>query len=120
MEVPTSEIVRTLDAIVPESFETDADRHEAMEAARRLLARLQTPYERTVTLTWSEPVMIAGIQTLQDLGVWKEWAEKHKLDGNTAQSLENIVNMCNVTVEPNLIRKNFIRCFGFSANKRNC
>lgn len=84
-----------------------------MEAARRLLARLQTPYERTFTLTCAEPMTIAGVQMLQNLEVWKQWTEKHHQRGNNAQSLEDILDMCNVPVEPNLMRENRTLVFFF-------
>lgn len=37
---------KMLDSVPPESFQSDTDRYEAKEAARRLLARLETPFER--------------------------------------------------------------------------
>lgn len=101
----TQEITRSLDSIRPESFVTDADRFAAMQAARRLVARLETPFERAVSLTWTEPVLFAGIKVCQDLGIWNKWTEKHKAQGNRPQSLDDIVAMCDCDVEANLLRK---------------
>lgn len=43
----TSETIKLLgSSIRPESFKPEAERFEAKEAARRLLARLETPFER--------------------------------------------------------------------------
>lgn len=101
------DVANTLDAIQAESFATDADRHKAMEAARRLVARLETPLERAVDLTWSVPVLLASIQVCQDLGVWSKWTEKQKLGETGPKTLEDILEMCCVPVEPNLMREIF-------------
>lgn len=77
-----------------------------MEAARRLVARLETPVERAVALTWGVPGLLASIKVCQDLGVWEKWAEKEgrgEMEG--PQTLEAILDTCNVPVEPNLMRK---------------
>lgn len=96
--------VESLDSISLESFTTEAERYEAKEAAKRLLARLETPFERSWALAFENPVLIAGLQLGQDLGVWSKWASKQGDDGGT-QSLDNIVKMCNAPVQPNLLRK---------------
>jgi len=96
--------VEILDSISVQSFKTDADRYEAKEAAKRLLARLETPFERSWALSFENPVLIAGLQLCQDLGVWRKWVSKQGNDGGT-QTLDNILKMCDVPVQPNLIRK---------------
>lgn len=40
-----------------------------------------------------------------DLAVWSKWADISKSYGPIPQSLEQIVEMCNVPVEPNLLRE---------------
>lgn len=96
--------VEILDSISAKSFKTDADRYEAKEAAKRLLARLETPFERSWALSFENPVLIAGLQLCQDLGVWSKWASKRGNEGGS-QSLDNILKMCDVPVQPNLLRE---------------
>ena len=96
--------VELLDSISVESFKTDADRYEAKEAAKRLLARLETPFERSWALSFENPVLIAGLQLCQDLGIWSKWVVKQGEEGGP-QSLDDILKMCDVPVQPNLLRK---------------
>ena len=70
--------IRNLDSLQPSQFSTDAERYEAKEAARRLLNRLETPFEQGWRLSFETPVLIAGIQTILDLGIWKQWTEANK------------------------------------------
>lgn len=99
-----SNTVEILDSISVQSFKTDADRYEAKEAAIRLLARLETPFERLWALSFENPVLIADLKLYQDLDVWSKWASKPGNEGG-AQSLDNILKMCDVPVQPNLLRK---------------
>lgn len=96
--------VEILDSISVHSFKTDADRYEAKEASKRLLARLETPFERSWTLSFENPVLIAGLQLCQDLGIWSKWATKQGKEEDT-QTLNDILKMCDVPVHPNLLRK---------------
>lgn len=101
----TEEVVKSLDSIQLASFDTDTDRYEAMQAAKRLVARLETPFESAVSLTWADPVLLAGLKVCQDLGIWNKWTAKHKAQGNTPQTLDDILAMCDHAVEANLLRK---------------
>lgn len=96
--------VEILDSISVQSFETDADRYEAKEAAKRLLARLETPFERSWALSFENPVLIAGLQLCQDLGIWSKWVTKEQGDESDTQTLNEILKMCDVPVQPNLLR----------------
>lgn len=96
--------VEILDSISVRSFKTDADRYEAKEAAKRLLARLETPFERSWALSFENPVLIAGLQLCQDLGIWSQWVTKQDQEGGM-QSLDDILKMCAVPLQPNLLRK---------------
>lgn len=97
--------VEILDSISVKSFETDADRYEAKEAAKRLLARLETPFERSWALAFENPVLIAGLQLGQDLGIWSKWTTKEQGNEEGSQSLDDILKMCDVPVQANLLRK---------------
>ncbi|KAF7526040.1 hypothetical protein G7054_g10899 [Neopestalotiopsis clavispora] len=84
-----------LDAIQLESFANDTERYAAKEAARRLLSRIETPFERGWTLTLETPVLIAAVQTLRNLGLWSAWFQLCQGDDPAVeQSLEQIVSLC--------------------------
>lgn len=104
MTVNSQNAVEILDSISVESFKSDADRYEAKEAAKRLLARLETPFERSWTLSFENPVLIAGLQLCQDLGIWSKWVTTQGNEGGM-QTLDDILKMCTVPVQPNLLRK---------------
>lgn len=105
MATHLSETTRTLDSILPESFQSDAERYEAKEAARRLLARLETPFERAWTLTHEPAVLVPGLLVFHDLDIWSKWAELNKTQGPVPQSIGHIVEMCSAPAEPNLLRE---------------
>lgn len=99
------DVVGMLDSVDITSFNTDADRYAAKEAARRLLSKLETPFERGWALAFENPVLIAGLQVGLDLGIWKRWALEEKENNGAPQKLQTIVSWCNVVVEENVIRK---------------
>lgn len=95
----------TLDSIQPDLFKDDTERFEAMEAAKRLVARLETPFERILSLTATIPQLIAGLQVCSDLGIWRNWATQCKASGNTPQHINSILEMSEVSIEAGLLRK---------------
>lgn len=99
------EIIRVLDSINQSCFRSDADRYAAKEAARRLLARLETPFERGWTLAFETPVLVAGLQIGSDLGIWSKWADAEKQSVGKPVQLETILGWCNAKAESNLLRK---------------
>ena len=100
-----SETTKLLNSIRPESFQSDADRYEAKEAARSLLARLETPFERGWALSFEVSVLLPGLIVLHDLDIWSKWDKLNKSQGPIPQSLDQIVGMCNAPAEPNLLRE---------------
>ncbi|KAJ0117894.1 Demethylsterigmatocystin 6-O-methyltransferase [Diaporthe amygdali] len=98
-----SETTKQLDSIRPDAFQSDAERYEVKEATRRLLARLETPFERGWALTMETAVLVPGLLVFQDLGIWSKWAEIQKGQGPIPQSLSHIVEMCSAPAEPNLL-----------------
>lgn len=98
-------IVRTLDSISPAAFKSDADRYAAKESARRLLARLDTPFERGWALAFEAPVLIAGLQMGSDLGIWEKWAEVEERDEGRPVNIEAILGWCGAGVEEALLRE---------------
>lgn len=106
---PTSkETITKLDSITPEDFATDAERYEAKEAARRLLARLETPFERGWALAFETPVLVAGLQLGLDLGIRPAWASEHEKSGEAPQELGTISGWCTEELEENLLRESFV------------
>ncbi|KAL1854383.1 hypothetical protein Daus18300_011482 [Diaporthe australafricana] len=105
-----SETTELLDSIRPESFKSETERSEAKEAARRLLARLETPFERGWAITLEASVLVPGLLVFYDLEIWSKWAGIHKSQGPIPQSLVHIVKMCSTPAEPNLLRR-FLRHF---------
>lgn len=105
-----SETTKLLDNIRPESFQSDADRYEAKEAARRLLARLETPFERGWAITSEVSVLVPGLIVFHDLEIWSKWVELSKSRGPISLSIDQIVGMCSAPAEPNLLRR-FLRHF---------
>ncbi|KAK8000937.1 O-methyltransferase [Apiospora marii] len=96
--------IEFIDSIGVDSFKNDTERYAAKEAARRLLARIETPFERIWALAFENPVLIAGLQLCQDLGIWAKWtAAVGKGDEGKTQTLESLLGFCNTTVEPNLL-----------------
>ncbi|KAF3042448.1 hypothetical protein E8E12_009556 [Didymella heteroderae] len=97
--------IRILESINQSSFQSDADRYATKEAARRLLARLETPFERGWTLAFETPVLVAGLQMGSDLGIWIKWADAEKQSGGKPTKLEIILGWCKAEAEPNLLRR---------------
>lgn len=100
-----SETTKILDSISPETFQSEEDRHEIKEAARRLLARLETPFERGWALTLEVSVLSPGLIVFHDLGIWSKWNELNQKHGPIPRSLDQIVEMCSAPAEPNLLRE---------------
>jgi hypothetical protein len=97
--------IRRLDSLQPDQFTTDAERFEAKEAARRLLNRLETPFEHGWRLSFETPVLIAGVQTMLDLGIWKKWTEANKEKTGATVTLDQLLVWANAKAEPNLLRE---------------
>ncbi|KAJ4313517.1 hypothetical protein N0V94_006903 [Neodidymelliopsis sp. IMI 364377] len=104
-KVDVQETVNALDGVTTSSFTSDADRFAAKEAARRLLARLETPFERGWSLAFETPVLVAGLQVGADLGIWEKWVEAEKQSGGESVKLDVILGWCKDGVEASLLRR---------------
>ncbi|KAL1607146.1 hypothetical protein SLS59_002850 [Nothophoma quercina] len=93
------ETISVLDSIDQSFFESDADRYAAKEAVRRLLARLETPFERGWALAFETPVLVAGLQMGSDLGIWSKWAEAEKQNDAASIKTEQILTALYVLEE---------------------
>lgn len=101
MSTKTQNIISALDAVNSSVFEgNEVERLQVRAAARRLLARVESPYERAWGFCFEHPVVFAALQTCIDVGLWKSWTA----DAGGEKSLEDLVNFTTPTVEINLLR----------------
>ncbi|KAJ5935381.1 hypothetical protein N7466_004928 [Penicillium verhagenii] len=97
-------IIAVLDGIQPDAFGGDeVERLKVRSAARRLLARVETPYERAWGFCFEHPAVFAALQTCIDLGLWKSWTSI----GGGEKSIEELVGLTKPTIETNLLRRLF-------------
>lgn len=97
----TENFITSLDAVEPEAFDGDeVDRLRVRAAARRLLARVETPYERAWGFCFEQPVVFAALQTCIDTGLWKSWTV---VGGE--RSIDELVDFTTPTVDTNLLRE---------------
>jgi hypothetical protein len=96
----------TLESMDPSQFANDAERFQVKEAARSLVARMETPFERVWALSYENPPLIAGLRIGIDLGIWQKWAAIYEERGGEAElTLNQIVALCNRRPETNLLRE---------------
>ncbi|KAM0237826.1 hypothetical protein ACHAP5_008895 [Fusarium lateritium] len=100
----TNDIIATLDSVNPDQFSGDeVDRLRVRAAARRLLARVESPYERAWGFCFEQPAVFAALQTCIDLGIWKAWTGI----GGGKKSIVELVKLTGQDVAPNLLRRLF-------------
>ncbi|CAG7917733.1 unnamed protein product [Penicillium olsonii] len=99
----TRQTIASLDAVQPEDFGGDeVERLKVRAAARRLLARVETPYERAWGFCFEQPVVFAALQTCIDVGLWRSWTS---VGGE--KSIDDLVKLTSPTVDANLLRRLF-------------
>ncbi|PYI20164.1 putative O-methyltransferase [Aspergillus violaceofuscus CBS 115571] len=104
---PTNDIVKILDGIQADALgNSEVDRLRLCAAARRLLARVETPYERAWDLCFAQPIIFAAIQTCINLQLWKAWTDV----GDGEMSLDELVRLTTPTVDTNLLREANVIC----------
>lgn len=104
----TEEIIASLDAVQPEAFGgNEVERLKVRAAARRLLARVETPYERAWGFCFEQPVVFAALQICIDVGLWRSWTS---VGGE--KSIDELVKLTSPTVDANLLRKSSPCCQG--------
>ncbi|KAJ6016241.1 hypothetical protein N7540_010832 [Penicillium herquei] len=97
-------VIAVLDGIQFDAFGGDeVERLKVRAAARRLLARVETPYERAWGFCFEHPIVFAALQTCINLGLWKKWTGI----GGGEKSIDELVAMATPTVETNLLRRLF-------------
>ncbi|KAJ6084056.1 S-adenosyl-L-methionine-dependent methyltransferase [Penicillium sp. IBT 16267x] len=94
-------IIAILDGIQFDAFGgNEVERLKVRAAARRLLARVETPCERAWGLCFEHPAVFAALQTCIDLGLWKSWTAI----GGGEKSIDELVDLTKPTIETNLLR----------------
>ncbi len=83
------ETVRVLRTISRESFATNRDRIEAVNACQALLTRLQDPFERVWEIVIDVPALTASVKLCLDIGLFQSWKES----GDTQQSCRDLAKM---------------------------
>jgi len=100
-QTKSADIIAVLDTVSHGSFDGDeVERLRVRAAARRMLARVESPYERAWGFCFEHPAVFAALQTCIDLGLWKAWTAA----GGGEKSLDELVKLCGVEVAPNLLR----------------
>ncbi|KAG8669363.1 hypothetical protein FPOAC2_08690 [Fusarium poae] len=100
----TDSIIAALDGVHPDQFCGDeVERLRVRAAARRLLARVESPYERAWGFCFEHPAVFAALQTCIDLGIWKAWTEA----GGGKKTIDDLVAMSGRHIETNLLRRLF-------------
>lgn len=103
----TQDTIIALDAVQREAFGgNEVERLQVRAAARRLLARVESPYERAWGFCFEHPVVFAALQTCIDLGLWKSWTD----DGGGEKSIDELVKLTSPTIDTNLLRKSSSSC----------
>ncbi|KAK3331776.1 S-adenosyl-L-methionine-dependent methyltransferase [Cercophora scortea] len=98
------DLIAVLDSVSHASFNGDeVERLRVRAAARRLLARVESPYERAWGFCFEHPAVFAALQTTIDIGLWKAWTAA----GGGEKSIDELVKLATVEVEPNLLRRLF-------------
>jgi hypothetical protein len=101
MSSRAQEIIAALDGVQPDAFGGDeVERLQVRAAARRLLARVETPYERAWGFCFEHPVVFAALQTCIDVGLWKAWTDAE----GGEKSIDELVQLTTPSVETNLLR----------------
>ncbi|KAE8391694.1 O-methyltransferase-domain-containing protein [Aspergillus alliaceus] len=104
MSSQTPEIIAAINAVRLEAFgSNEVERLQVRAAARRLLARVETPYERARGFSLEHPLVFAALQTCIDLGIWKSWTGA----GGGEKSIHELVQLATASVDTNLLRRLF-------------
>lgn len=95
--------MQLLDSLQPSEC-AETERYAIKEAARRLLARFETPFEQGWALTFQTPALIAALEVCRDLGIWSQWHSIDKEDPGAPKTLAQIRQMCPKRADENLLR----------------
>lgn len=100
MAPQAKDLIAALDAVSDVSYGSELERLQVRTAARRALAKIETPYERAWGYCFEHPVVNAALQTFIDLGLWTAWAKQ----GGGEKTVHELVKLTSPTIETNLLR----------------
>lgn len=89
-----------LEAIGAEGFGDEGSRLAVLDAARRLVSRLETASEQASRLSFDQPVIFAAVQVLVDVGIWEAWAES----GGGERNVGELARLAETAIEIGLVR----------------
>lgn len=90
MATDAQNVAPFFDTVSADTFANDEPgRLKALGAALRMLSRLQTPHEKSLSFTNEIPVILAAIRVFIDLGIWEGWYKS----GGGSKSLEDLVKL---------------------------
>ncbi|KAK4185727.1 putative O-methyltransferase [Podospora australis] len=101
-----AEIISTLNSLCPDGVDENdfITRTAIADAAKRLLKRVQTPFDFFFPFAAEYGITHAAIQIFIDLGIWDGWTSA----GGGERSLAELVKFANKEVEPELLAR-FLR-----------
>lgn len=95
-------VISSLDQISAQSLGDEIDAGARLiEAARRMIARLESPFTQMFHLFQVPGHVAVALRILADIGLWKAWCEA---DGKDATLME-LWEMCKVPCDSVLLRK---------------
>ncbi|KAI0159564.1 S-adenosyl-L-methionine-dependent methyltransferase [Xylariaceae sp. FL1272] len=80
---------------------SDVQRFATIEAAQKLISRLQTKEERAYEIGFTWPVVFASLQTCLDVHLWEGWRNA----GRDEMTLSELCKLCEPEVDPKLLRR---------------
>jgi fumagillin biosynthesis methyltransferase len=101
MNATAKATVAAIDNIEADAFEGDeVGRLAVVSAAKKLLARIQTPTEQVMAYAFEHPVIFAALQILRDLGIWQAWSVS-----SGDKTVDELAEMAEARVDTNLLRE---------------
>lgn len=103
MASDSQKIIDILEGVNHASFANEVERLRVRAAARKLLAKVESPYERAWGFCFEHPVVFAALQTSIDLGLWAAW----NAAGGGDKTIDDLVKLAKHDIQPNLLRRLF-------------
>lgn len=102
MQPQTKKFIDTLDGFRCDEID-ELERLKVREAARRLLARVESPYERAWGFCFEHPAVFAALQTCINVGLWQAWTNCAGA-GDEEKSIDELAKLTNFGGDTNTLR----------------
>lgn len=100
--IDVDSIVTSLDKIDAQSLSHDAGASgRLMEAARKIIARLELPFMQIFYTTQFPASLYASLKIVSDIGIWQTWREA----GGKEATLVELWDTCSIPCDINLLRR---------------